>query len=56
MTHSFQPSQKVRLIHGFPYRNAADGAYEIIRQLPYAEGEHQYRIKSPNEQYDRVVK
>jgi hypothetical protein len=48
----------VRLARGFPYRNAAEGSYEVVRQLPYAEaaGEYQYRIKSSNEQHDRVVK
>jgi hypothetical protein len=28
----------------------------VIRQLPYGEGDYQYRIKSEREQHERVVK
>jgi hypothetical protein len=57
MTHRYQPGQRVRLCTGFPHRNAADGPYVVVRQLPHStEGEHQYRIKSEREQYERVVK
>jgi hypothetical protein len=57
MTHRYQPGQRVRLRAGFPHRNAADGPYEVVRQLPHSsEGEHQYRIRSEREQYERVVK
>jgi len=44
------------LIRGFPHRNAADGLYEIIGQLPYGNGDFQYRIKNEREQFQRVVK
>jgi hypothetical protein len=56
MTHRFRPGERVRLARGFPYRNAAEGSYEVVRQLPYSEGDYQYRIKSAREQHDRVAK
>jgi hypothetical protein len=52
----FRTGQRVRFSGGYPYRDAAEGLYEVLAQLPYREGEHQYRIKSPDEQYERVVK
>jgi hypothetical protein len=52
----FRAGQTVRLVHGYPHRNAAEGAYEVIRQLPFGEGDYQYRIKSRREQHERVVK
>jgi hypothetical protein len=56
MSHVFHPGQTVRLIRGYPYRDAAGGPYQVIRQLPYGEGDYQYRIKSMREQHERVVK
>jgi hypothetical protein len=56
MTHRFSPGQAVRFCRGYPYRNAADGLYEVKGQLPYSEGDYQYRIKSSLEHHDRVVK
>ena len=56
MLHKFRPGQMVRFSRGFPYQDAADGYYEVIRQLPYGEGDYQYRIKSAREQHERVVK
>lgn len=56
MAHRFRLGQRVRFSRGYPYRNAAVGSYEVIRQLPRAEGEYQYRIKSAQEQHERVVK
>jgi hypothetical protein len=56
MTHRFRPGQSVRFSRGYPYRDAAQGAYEVIRQLPQDGGDYQYRIKSPREQHERVVK
>jgi hypothetical protein len=52
----FHTGQQVRFSGGYPYRDAAGGFYEVLAQLPYCEGEFQYRIKSPQEQYERVVK
>jgi hypothetical protein len=56
MTHRFRTGQSVRFCRGFPYRDAADGSYQVIRQLPYSDGDYQYRIKSSRELHERVVK
>jgi len=56
MTHMFHAGQRVRLARSYIRRNAADGTYEVLRQLPFGEGDFQYRIKSANEQHERVVK
>ena len=56
MSHKFRAGQTVWLTRGFPYRNASEGPYEVIRQLPFGEGDFQYRIKSTHEQCERVVK
>ena len=56
MAHRFRPGQRVRFIRYSSYRDAADGSYEVIRQLPYDEGEYRYRIKSGREQHERVAK
>jgi hypothetical protein len=37
-------------------RDAAPGAYEVIRQLPERNGEFEYQIKSAGEPYARVAK
>jgi len=53
----YQLGAQVRLNRGFPLRHAADGPYEVVRQLPPAsDGEHQYRIKNAGEQHERVAK
>jgi len=56
MVHKFRCGQRVRLSVSYLYQNAASGFYEVIRQLPYGEGDYQYRIKSEREQHERVVK
>jgi hypothetical protein len=57
MTHRYQLGARVRLSRGFPLRNAAEGSYEVVRQLPpSSDGEHQYRIKNAGEQHERVAK
>ena len=56
MTHKFHAGQWVRLARGYPYRNAAVGSYEVKQQLPFGDGEYQYRIKSAHEQHERVAK
>jgi hypothetical protein len=55
MAHRFQTGQSVWFSGGYPYRDAADGLYEVIQQLPPRGGDYQYRIKSPREEHDRVV-
>lgn len=37
-------------------RHAAPGRYEIIATMPDRDGDHIYRIKSPLEEHERVVK
>jgi hypothetical protein len=54
MTHKFRPGQSVRLSR--TKRDAAEGSYEVLRQLPFGDGDYQYRIKSAREQHERVVK
>ncbi len=49
-THRFRIGQKVQ------FSGAAQGTYEIIRQLPDSAGEFHYRIKSSREPHERVVK
>jgi hypothetical protein len=56
LQHRFQTGERVVLIRGFPHRNAADGLYEVMCQLPYGNGDFQYRIKNEREQFQRVVK
>jgi hypothetical protein len=57
MTHLYRLGDHVRLNPGFTRRNAAPGPYQVLQQLPCTtDGEHQYRIKSTGEQYERVVK
>ena len=56
MTHRFRVGQKVQFSHNYSLRSAADGPYEIIRQLPDNAGEFYYRIKSSRENHERVAK
>jgi len=56
MNHRFRLGQMVRLSRGSSYQSLAEGTYQIVRQLPYGEGDFQYRIKSAREQHERVVK
>jgi hypothetical protein len=56
MVHRFRAGQSVRFSAGYPYRNAADGLYEVMQQLPPRGGDYQYRIKSLREEHERVVK
>jgi hypothetical protein len=56
MTHRFRVGQKVQLTRSYPLRMAADGFYEVIRQLPDNAGEFYYRIKSSREAHERVAK
>jgi len=37
-------------------RHAADGLYQVTRQLPCCDGDYRYQIKSPREQHESVVK
>jgi hypothetical protein len=54
-THKFHVGQLVQLIPSIS-RNVPGGSYEIIKKLPENRGEFEYRIKSMNERYERVVR
>jgi hypothetical protein len=58
MTHKFSAGQMVRLASSSRNRSSSSGgSYKVIRSMPTAEdGERSYRIKSPNEPHERVVK
>jgi len=56
MIHRFRIGQMVRLSRRSAYQSVAEGTYQVVRQLPYCEGDYQYRVKSAREQYERVVK
>jgi hypothetical protein len=36
-------------------RHAAPGDYRIVGLMPDRDGDHMYRVKSPREDYERVV-
>ena len=55
-THKFQAGQKVELMSWLSERYAPAGEYVIVRQMPDDHGEFCYRIRHPQEPYDRVVK
>ena len=52
--HKFQVGQSVALIPR-SIRQAAPGAYEIVRLMPDNAEEPHYRIKSDAERHERVV-
>jgi hypothetical protein len=54
-THKFHVGQLVQLIPSIS-RNVSGGTYEVIKKLPESGGEFEYRIKSMNERYERVVR
>jgi hypothetical protein len=54
--HHFSAGEVVTFIPDLILRHAAPGRYEIVARMPDREGGHMYRIKSPLEEYERVVK
>jgi hypothetical protein len=54
--HKFRLGRSVMLQSTILNRNAARGAYEVMAQLPERDGQFEYRIKSPGESHERVVK
>jgi hypothetical protein len=36
-------------------RNVPGGVYEVIKRLPHNGREYEYRIKSANEEYERIA-
>jgi hypothetical protein len=55
-THKFRLGRSVVLQSTILNRDAARGAYEVMAQLPERDGQLEYRIKSPGEPHERVVK
>ena len=53
--HKFHISQTVFLSPALA-RNVPGGAYIITKKLPFQGGEFEYRIKSINEPFKRVVR
>jgi hypothetical protein len=53
---TFKLGQTVFLQPTIANRGAANGAYEVTRQLPERNSEFQYQIKSSREPHQRVVR
>jgi hypothetical protein len=54
MAHRYQLGAQVGFSPGLAHRDAAEGTYEVVRQLPPAsDGEHKYCIKSARDHYER---
>jgi hypothetical protein len=54
--HKFQIGQTVHFTSRPLGHMAADGTYRIVKLLPSDGDEHQYRIKSASEAFERVAK
>jgi hypothetical protein len=54
--HKFHVGQTVYFTAGTLSRPGASGSYKIVKLLPSDGDEHQYRIKSPGEAFERVAK
>ena len=52
-TYKFQIGQTVFLN---PYLNVPGGACTVTKKLPERDGEFEYRVRSANEPYERVVR
>jgi hypothetical protein len=52
----FSAGEVVTCIPDMFLRFAAPGDYKIIAAMPDRDGDHMYRIKSPLEEHERVVK
>jgi hypothetical protein len=52
----FSVGEVVTWIPDMLLRFEAHGDYRIIAAMPDRDGDHMYRIKSPLEEYERVVK
>ena len=55
-THKYSIGQTVRYIAGPFGRTGAAGSFKIVKLLPLEGDEHQYRIKSAGEAFERVAK
>ncbi len=53
--HRFRVSQTVFLRSSLD-QNVPGGAYIVTKKLPIKDGEYEYRVKSFNEPFERVVR
>ena len=53
--HKFHIGETVQLLPPIS-RYASGGVYVVTKRLPESAGEYEYRIKSINELYERVVR
>ena len=54
--HQFSVGEVVTFIPDMFLRHAAPGDYKIVASMPDRDGDHIYKIKSPLEEYERVIK
>jgi hypothetical protein len=52
----FSVGEVVTWIPDMSLRSETHGDYRIVASMPDRDGDHMYRIKSPLEEYERVVK
>jgi hypothetical protein len=55
-SHKYSVGQNVRYTSGPFGRFGASGAFKVVKLLPLEGDEHQYRIKSVGEAFERVAK
>jgi hypothetical protein len=53
-SHKFHIGDSVMLKRSIS-RNVPGGVFEVIKQLPHNGREYEYRIKSANEEHERVA-
>jgi hypothetical protein len=54
-THRFKSGDRVRVLGHRATLQRADGAYSVLSTLPYEGGTLQYRVRSDEERYERIV-
>jgi hypothetical protein len=54
-SHKFHVGESVTVLPAIS-RNVPGGVYEVTKQLPHNGREFEYRIKSANEEHERVVR
>jgi len=54
-SHKFHVGESVTVLPAIS-RNVPGGVYEVTKQLPHNGREFEYRIKSANEEHERVAR
>jgi hypothetical protein len=54
-SHKFEVGEIVYVLRA-TRRNVPGGAYEVTKQLPHNGQEFEYRLRSANEQHERVMR